>query len=158
VQAINALLQEEKIPSLAILIKIARVLGVRPGTFLDDNEHTGPVYTKKIESNQAVSFSSQLTETNSHLDFFALAGNKAGRHMEPFVISIKASTDSEPSLSSHEGEEFLYVLEGEIKVVYGKETYYLAKGESLYYDSVVDHMVSAVNSDAKIIAVVYTPF
>ena len=35
------------IPSLAPLIKIARVLGVRLGTFLDDQDEVGPVVCRK---------------------------------------------------------------------------------------------------------------
>ena len=38
------------LPSLAPLIKIARVLGVRLGTFLDDQDENGPVVCRKDES------------------------------------------------------------------------------------------------------------
>ena len=38
------------LPSLAPLIKIARVLGVRLGTFLDDQDETGPAICRKTES------------------------------------------------------------------------------------------------------------
>lgn len=45
------------IPSLAPLIKIARVLGVRLGTFLDDQDEVGPVVCRKKEAKDAISFS-----------------------------------------------------------------------------------------------------
>lgn len=44
------------IPSLAPLIKIARVLGVRLGTFLDDQDEIGPVVCRKKEAKDAISF------------------------------------------------------------------------------------------------------
>lgn len=44
------------IPSLAPLIKIARVLGVRLGTFLDDQDEVGPVVCRKKEAKDAISF------------------------------------------------------------------------------------------------------
>jgi len=157
--AINIVLSSDKIPSLAPLIKIARGLGVRPGTFLDDSEQLGPVVYRKTDASKPASFSSQLSERNSHLAFYSLAGNKSGRHFEPFVIDIFTSENSNTTLSSHEGEEFLYVLNGSVKVIYGKETYTLNEGDSIYYDSVVDHLVcSADNQTAKILAIVYTPF
>ena len=157
--AINIVLNSEKIPSLAPLIKIARGLGVRPGTFLDDAENNGPVILRNPENHQPANFSSQLSEHNSHLDFYSLAGNKSGRSFEPFLIDIKPSYNSEISLSSHEGEEFLYVLSGSIKVIYGINTHILQQGDSIYYDSVVEHLVcSADNQTARILAVVYTPF
>jgi len=78
--------------------------------------------------------------------------------MEPFIIDIKPSVTNEPILSSHEGEEFIFVISGEVKIIYGKESYILQKGESIYYDSIVDHLVSAVSDNpAQIVAVVYTP-
>jgi len=155
---INFILESEVVPSLAPLIKIARGLGVRLGTFLDDSEQMGPVVHRSTESQMPASFSSQLSNANSHLDFFALAGNKAGRHMEPFIIDIKPALTQEPVLSSHEGEEFIYVLSGKIKVNYGREEQILSQGDSIYYDSIVEHLVSAADDQAaKILAVVYTP-
>jgi len=157
--AINIVLKSEKIPSLAPLIKIARGMGVRPGTFLDDSEQLGPVIYRKNDNSQPATFSSQLSEQNSHLAFYSLAGNKSGRHFEPFVIDIFPSVNKDVTLSSHEGEEFLYVLTGSIKINYGKESYILQQGDSIYYDSIVDHLVSSAdNQAARILAVVYTPF
>ena len=45
------------IPSLAPLIKIARALGVRLGTFLDDQDEHGAVVCRKQETNDTISFS-----------------------------------------------------------------------------------------------------
>jgi len=158
VAQIDFILTSPVVPSLSPIIKIARALGVRLGTFLDDSDQLGPVIHRVTEHTALATFSSQLSDANSHLDFFSLAGNKTGRHMEPFVISINPSKDNEPLLSSHEGEEFIYVLEGAVSIIYGKESIVLNQGESIYYDSIVDHLVSAVDSiPAKILAVVYTP-
>jgi transcriptional regulator with XRE-family HTH domain len=159
VDQIELIENSDTIPSLSPLIKIARALGVRLGTFLDDSAELGPVVHKKTDVLQAATFSSQLSEANSHLDFFSLAASKTGRHMEPFLIDIKPSSTHNPILSSHEGEEFIFVLQGSVKINYGKETYVLRQGESIYYDSIVDHLVGALNGEpAQIVAVVYTPF
>lgn len=158
VTQIELIINNEKVPSLAALIKIARGLGVRVGTFLDDSELLGPVVHRLNEQSEAASFSSQLSTANSHLDFYALAGNKAGRHMEPFVIDIKPSPTNEPILSRHEGEEFIFVLKGVVKIIYGKDQYLLSAGDSIYYDSIVDHLVTTPDDQpAQIVAVVYTP-
>lgn len=148
----------ETVPSLSPLIKIARALGVRLGTFLDDSDELGPVIHRQTDTLKPATFSSQLSSANSHLDFFSLAARKTGRHMEPFIIDIKASSTYEPILSSHEGEEFIFVLNGSVKINYGKDIQVLHKGDSIYYDSIVDHLVSALNDEpAQIVAVVYTP-
>lgn len=151
--------QEKNVPSLAPLIKIARALGVRLGTFLDDSDSYGPVVVRSGEYHKGVRFTSQVSEAREHLNFFSLAFDKAGRNMEPFIVEIEPSLQSDYMLSSHEGEEFIYVLEGEVEINYGKEIYNLAKGDSIYLDSVVIHNVHAANNQpARILAVVYAPF
>ena len=79
--------------------------------------------------------------------------------MEPFIVDIIPSSESDFVQSSHEGEEFIYVLAGSIEINYGKSVYTLSEGDSIYYDSVVDHHVHSANkSPAKILAVVYAPY
>ena len=92
------------------------------------------------------------------MEYHPLAKQKAGRHMEPFVIDINPSEEKEFQLSAHEGEEFIYVMSGEVEIAYGKETYQLKEGDSIY-DSIVKHHVhGAPGKSAKILAVVYIPF
>jgi len=147
------------VPSLTPLMQIARALGVRLGTFLDDAPHTGPVVVKGGESDNIVRFSGNCdTCTKSTLEFFSLAADKADRHMEPFIIDVHPSESGEPKLSPHEGEEFIYVLSGQIEILYGKDSFKLSSGDSIYYDSVIPHHVHAVGADAKILAVVYAPY
>jgi transcriptional regulator with XRE-family HTH domain len=151
--------ENQNLPSLAPIIKIARVLGVRLGTFLDDNQNLGPVVCRKGVQIKGVSFSSEVAGSHNNLNFFSLAQSKVGRHMEPFLIDIDSASSADYQLSTHEGEEFLYVLEGKIEVSYGKTNYVIAEGESIYYDSIVEHNVHAADaSHAKILAVVYTPY
>jgi transcriptional regulator with XRE-family HTH domain len=147
------------IPSLAPLIKIARILGVRPGTFLDDHDNLGPVVSKKGALPNAVHFSDHVSPDESDMDLYALAENKSGRHMEPFIGDVNPSSKKEVHTSSHEGEEFIYVLSGKLEIIYGKDTFTLDPGDSIYYDSIIAHHVHSMgDSPAKILAVVYTPF
>ena len=150
-----------ELPSLAPLIKIARVLGVRLGTFLDDQTELGPVISraKASQDNNTLRFTNDSTVARNHMEYHSLSQDKAGRHMEPFLIEIDDSEHNDFNLSSHEGEEFIYILEGTVEVIYGKEKHTLEKGDSIYYDSIVAHHVHAPNGDpAKILGVVYTPF
>ncbi len=160
VEVIKSIESGDLIPSLTPLIKIARVLGVRLGTFLDDAPQTGPVMVKSGKSEQVIHFSGKEDHPDtSALDFYALASGKADRHMEPFMIDVRPPASKDYKLASHEGEEFIYVMEGEIEILYGQERYLLSKGDSIYYDSIIPHDLHAYGEDnAKILAVVYTPF
>jgi transcriptional regulator with XRE-family HTH domain len=151
--------QNKDVPSLAPLIKIARALGVRLGTFLDDSDSFGPVVVRSGEYHKGFRFTSQPDETREHLNFYSLAFDKAGRSMEPFIVDIEPSSKQDYELSTHEGEEFIYVLDGDVEINYGKDVHWLKKGDSIYLDSVVMHNVHAGNNQpARILAVVYTPF
>lgn len=145
------------VPSLAPLIKISRALGVRLGTLLDDDTQVGPVVTRADEADAVARLKSLETGAASGtLDFFSLAAGKTARHMEPFLIDVNPS--AERSLSGHEGEEFLYVIGGELEVAYGKDLITLGAGDSIYYDSIVPHQVRAAgDTAARILAVVYAP-
>lgn len=146
------------LPSLAPLIKIARVLGVRLGTFLDDQDETGPAVCRKSEASDSIRFSNNAIQSRRHMAYHSLAKSKADRHMEPFLIDVAAIDDVDFVLSSHEGEEFILVLEGTMEICYGKNTYLLEAGDSIYYDSIVPHHVHGYKGQAaKILAVVYTP-
>jgi len=158
---INSIENDQNLPSLGPLIKIARALGVRLGTFMDDSDAIGPVVCRaeEREKNSSISFSNGATDARKHMEYHPLAQQKAGRHMEPFIIDINPEENPNFQLSAHEGEEFIYVMSGELEIEYGKEKYILKEGDSIFYDSIVNHHVhGAPGKSAKILAVVYIPF
>ena len=151
------------IPDLAPLIKIARALGVRLGTLLDDHEELGPVITRAGNITSSERFVTGLPQEQSAdqkdhqgLHFNSLAADKNGRHMEPFIVDIES--DAHQEKSAHEGEEFIHVLEGNLAFEYGTVKDTLKPGDSVYYDSIVPHRVFAADSNpVRILAVIYTP-
>ena len=150
VEQINSIENDVNLPS-----------GVRLGTFMDDNDALGPVVTraKDREKDSSISFSNGATDARKHMEYHPLAQQKAGRHMEPFVIDINPEENPNFQLSAHEGEEFIYVMQGEVEIEYGKDKYLLTEGDSIFYDSIVKHHVhGAPGKSAKILAVVYIPF
>lgn len=158
-EQINRIENNVDIPSLAPLIKIARALGVRLGTFLDDQDEMGAVICRKQEeTDSTISFSNNAMDARTHMRYQALAKSKSDRHMEPFIVNIEATNDTDFTLSSHEGEEFIYVMDGIIEVCHGKKKHIIKAGDTIYYDSIVPHHVHGYEGQAaKILAVVYTP-
>ena len=163
-ELIRRIEEEEHIPDLAPLVKIARALGVRLGTLLDDHEKLGPVITRAGTAGDTARFITGLPGNepkagrNDHqgLTFKALAPDKGGRHMEPFIVDI--APDAEQKKSTHEGEEFIYVLSGNLALEYGSVSDILHEGDSVYYDSIVPHrVISSDNKPVRILAVIYTP-
>jgi len=154
---IEAMLSEDIYPPLGPLMKIARTLGVRLGTFLDDQETTDPYIVRRAERKSQFSVLAEKNKPAS-LNFFSLGMGKTDRHMEPFFIEILPQSANEKTLSSHEGEEWIVVVKGTVEVIYGKEVHLLEEGDSVYYNSVVPHYVSCVGEEkAQIHAVIYIP-
>ena len=86
-----------------------------------------------------------------------LASGFRQRNMIPFLVTISpdhtAGTIHAPN--THEGQEFNYVLEGEVEVTVGKKTTILRPGDSVMFDSTMPHALRAIgDKDAKIIAII----
>lgn len=156
-EVIEAIEAGQLSPSIAPLVKFARVLGVRLGTFLDDAGGEGPVVCRRNSGIEVMRAPGQVSPMAGSLNFFSLAKGKVGRSMEPFLVDVHPGAEQDELSSSHEGEEFIFVLQGEIEVRYGSDTWKLAEGDSIYYDSIVAHCVSAA-APARILAVIYAPF
>ena len=158
VEQIERIENNVDIPSLAPLIKIARALGVRLGTFLDDQDEVGAVICRKQETTDAtISFSNNAADARTHMHYHSLSKSKADRHMEPFIIDIEAVGEADYELSSHEGEEFGFVLAGAIDIHIGKKQYRVKKGESFYFTPNKEHYITAVGKVGANLLWVSTP-
>lgn len=146
-------------PSLAISIRLSRALNVRLGTIMDGCEAQMVSVTRADEKpDRGVSFSNGTLTNPSNLNFFPLAQNKYDRSMEPFFIDVDPLTSAEAALSSHEGEEFVYVISGEVGIVLGDKNFILGVGDTIYYDSLVPHKIYATCETARVLAVIYSPW
>ena len=140
-------------PAIGVLVKLSRALGQRLGTFMD-GEAPRELVISKLGAEMPETAHGRSPEI---CRYFPLAAGKADRHMEPLYLEMQPAP-ANTATSSHEGEEFLVVLDGEIEVKYGHQTHRVKKGETIYYNSVVPHLVAAApGSSAKVCAVVYTP-
>ena len=154
---ITALEEEDLYPSIAPLQKIARAMSVRLGTFMDDQVSKDPLLVRK-ESREADLTMQKAGDKNPAFLLHSLGKGKTDRNMEPFFIEITPEPEEDRKLSSHQGEEFIVVLKGEVKLQYGQEEHVLGEGDSIYYNSIVPHYLGAHGTDtAEIYAVIYYP-
>lgn len=154
----KALEDNREVPPLGSLVKIVRVLGIRLGTLLDDRQECGPVITRASEQKLTPAVS-RIGKSEGTLSYFSLCRKKADRHLEIFIIEVKAGRGIKERPSVHEGEEFFYVIKGRAKLNYGKHTYILDEGDTIYYDSVIPHTVepASESESVTILAVIYIP-
>ena len=144
-------------PSIGPVQKVARALGVRLGPFLDDQFTRDPIISRISNENEADEALHTGRIPRPSYTYHALGKGKNDRNMEPFHVRIYPDS-SERKTTSHQGEEFLLVLKGELLVVYGRENFLLKPGETIYYNSIVPHYVGAAGEEpVEILAVTYNP-
>ena len=86
-------------------------------------------------------------------EFSSLAYNFKHRTMEPLLVFLDSSKP-QAAMVSHTGQEFNYVVEGQVKVIVGKTEHTLSAGDSIYFDARLPHGQSAVNGTAQFITII----
>ncbi len=84
--------------------------------------------------------------------FSSLALNFNGREMEPMIVEVKEGI--KPELVYHTGQEFNYVLKGELMVIVGIKEYYLRAGDSIYFNATIPHAEIPMSKTAKFLTVI----
>ena len=146
---LESVLAEELAPSISELLRLATLLGVGISSLLYGQEQSEK-RAIKTSKNERVGVTRR-----DFLHYESLAPAFAGRHLEPFVVDVYRDHGTELDVSRHPGEEFLFVLSGELQVTVGEESYALEAGDSFYFDSVLPHSLRALTAEARIVAVIY---
>ena len=92
---------------------------------------TGSTPLPAVEEERVVSRSTGRAGTQKLYTYKSLAPEVKGRHMEALLVQLEENPSGE--LSVHDGEEFIYVLEGTVAMQVGEDRFDLAPGDSVYY-------------------------
>jgi transcriptional regulator with XRE-family HTH domain len=141
-------------PPLGTLTKLARALEMKMGYLLTGGESRSFVITRKDER-QPVSRHAAEQQSKYGYSYLSLSPGMRDRNMEPFLVTLSPTVDEMPG-SVHEGEEFIFVLEGEMEVTIGEHREVLYPGDSIYYHSSIPHLVKChQNKPTRILAVLF---
>ncbi len=137
-------IEEGKIsPPVGALISISRALAVDSKTLLSEDK-------KKRRQ-------SYLKRTKAYA-YRSLTPDAEDKHLWAYLVALEPKKQHEMVAYKHEGEEFMYVLEGKVEVTVGEEAHELKKGQTIHFNSGVNHNLRNLSSKAsKLIVVVYTP-
>ena len=144
--------RSEKAPPYSTLSKIVAALGVEITDIL--REDVNPlkdlpiVVVKKAEGHI-------IRESRSYVgyDYEVLAAGKPGKNMEPFIIYAPYEF---ATMFQHEGEEFIYMLEGSMEFKYGEKVFFMEQGDHTYFDSRIAHTGRSVGEKrAKLLVMIY---
>lgn len=146
------------LPPIATLLKISRALG----------KHIGDFFQQDIPAQRRIAVVRQedRKETMRRLHeeaerigyrYESLAYPMREKRMEPFVVEIEPREEGDIPVYQHAGEEFLFVLEGEMEFRGDDQVIVLRAGDSLYFDSKIPHALRGLKGKrVRVLAVIYT--
>jgi quercetin dioxygenase-like cupin family protein len=86
----------------------------------------------------------------------SLEARMPGKHMEPLLVEFVPMETTEMVFTSHEGEEFLFLLDGKLEFRTNDRVEILSAGDALYFDSVLNHSFrSLTDAPARAVVVVW---
>lgn len=131
-------------PPVGTLIQVSRALSVDSAALLADE--------KKKERR-----SSYLKRTKAYA-YKNLTPGAEDKHLWAYLVTLAPRKEHEMVAYKHEGEEFIYVLEGRVEVKVGEQATVLKTGKTLHFNSAVPHNLKNLSTkESKLMVVVYTP-
>jgi quercetin dioxygenase-like cupin family protein/ribosome-binding protein aMBF1 (putative translation factor) len=135
---------------LGQLIKISKALSLKMSDVISAGKDAFTI-VRADQGRAFLRFGRAKRESHGY-EYLSLAPTKKDRAMEPFLVTLHPAASDEPS--SHDGQEFIYVLEGEMELRIEDVRDILRPGDAVYYDSTSMHLVRAHgDKPAKILAV-----
>ncbi|MCP3873517.1 MAG: helix-turn-helix domain-containing protein [Desulfobacteraceae bacterium] len=133
-------------PSVGILLQISRTLHIDSSFLLKEQDDT-------IEKR-----SKAYTKRTDNYAYTPLTPNAENKHLKAFKIIVEAGKEHGGVGFQHEGEEFAFVLKGNVEIQVGENVNKLKKGDSLHFNSGIKHdLRNSGKTDAELIVVVYAP-
>jgi len=137
------------VPALATLSKISKALNVKVSALMEDGDVDDVAYTGTLFDHPEA-----FVSTSKGYSIFAFAPQFSDKKIQPVMVRGKKGEVRQHSVA-HDGEEFIFVLRGEVQVRIAKRTYRLKEGESVYFESVNEHGVMPVSDEAYYLDVIY---
>jgi transcriptional regulator with XRE-family HTH domain len=148
----------QTLPPIPTLERIARGLGIDIGYLLLTEEkqtnlkRPNPdfVLTKKKEIRES---RAPHNSGEKGYNFETLALGMPLKHMHPYLLIAKSGFSE---VQQHDGEEFIYILEGSLEFLHGSDKYVMAEGDCAYFNAHIPHCGRGIGKNrAKVLTIIY---
>ncbi len=140
-------------PPIATLLKISTALGITIGTFFKNDEQAESIVVVRKADRHGIAKGPHVSHIGYQYE--PLAYPRSEKKMEPFIVHVEERKSSDIVYNNHIGEEFLFILEGEVEFRSGANVIILKEGDSLYFDAGIPHGYRGLNGRAKGLVVIY---
>ncbi len=145
------------VPPVATLLKLARALNVGMAHFFQDEMSTEKISVTRSQDRSWIERRPHHQKGEVNYRYEALEMRKQDKHMEPFLVEFGSSETSDMVFMSHEGEEFLYLLEGRLEFRSVDCVEILEPGDSIYFESDLSHSFRCLDKGpARAVVVVWS--
>jgi len=134
--------------SVSSLSKIAEALGV-PITYFFEPDDKDIRYTVRKEEQQVVRMRGEDPQ------YIRLAGQFSHRKLEPLHITLPPSFHD--TTYNHDGEEWYYVIKGEVTFTIAEKEYVISEGEAIHFPSKLEHEWANTTRFPSVMLSVTTP-
>lgn len=146
---------EQLSPPLGNIISLAKAFTVPVGIFFGDTGDS-PFCIVRSDARTSVSRFESARSDSCGYRYEGLGLQKKNRQMEPFLVTLDPGGKRESEPNKHIGEEFIFVLKGQVEVTLQDHKDILNPGDSIYYDSNIPHVIGCHGIEpATILAVIY---
>jgi transcriptional regulator with XRE-family HTH domain len=142
-------------PPIATLSKLAKFFDVKMSTFFAENEEEPKYEIIRKEDRKLVPRVISRAGTEHGYFYESFGFKKQDKKMEPFLITLSDKI-RDTNKYSHEGESFLYVIQGSFELQLGSERITLQEGDGIYFDTSLEHRFNSKNGSEVTILEVLT--
>jgi len=144
------------VPPISTLLRISRALEKDIAFFFQEPNDNQKVTVVRVSERERLD-TKKLRGVRGGYSYESLAYKKSRKNMEPFLVEFERKDEKDMSFYSHEGEEFIFVLEGSLEFRTKDEVHRLKVGDCLYFESDVPHAYRSLGKgNAKTIAVIFS--
>jgi transcriptional regulator with XRE-family HTH domain len=137
---ISKIENNKALPSVAALVKIAKALGTTISSLLEQDSWVNAIVTTRKKAMENV------TSTDKGYSIYPYASEYHEKKMQPFLFVAKKD-EVVPHELSHEGEEFIYVIKGQMRMQVGDVFHILNSGDSLYFNCALKHGIIPLSDE-----------
>ena len=145
------------VPPVATLLKLAKVFNVGMASFFE--EEAPGMKISVTRRGERIRIERRPHHHEGEVDYIyeSLETHKADKHMEPLLVDFQPLDTGDMVFTNHEGEEFIYVLEGRLEFRTNDQVEILLSGDTIYFESEINHSFRSLDEKpAKAIAVVWS--
>ena len=143
-------------PTIATLLKMSKIFNIDMSCFFEGEKISRQFDVVRKEERIKLKAPKHHNHSALSYNYESLTCSFPGKHMQPFLVEFDVDVEEQLAALSHPGEEFHYILDGEVEFFSGNERILLKEGDSLYFDSQMPHrFIAKGHKNAKAVSIVF---